>query len=85
VTSLFKHNDDDGDLSIFASGKEVLFVCNQGHWWVVDAASTGTAPKAAAKRAQQGIVPQRITAADKSLTALSERFGSHVFNAMSFK
>ena len=85
MTSILKHTDDDGDLSVFASGTEVLFVCSKGHWWIVDASSTGTAPKAAAKRAMEGIVPQRITAADKSLTALSERFGQDVLKAMSFK
>jgi hypothetical protein len=33
VTTRLKHTDDDGDLSIFVSGDEVLFACNHGHAW----------------------------------------------------
>jgi hypothetical protein len=29
-----KHTDDDGDLSIFVSGDQVLFACNNGHAWI---------------------------------------------------
>jgi hypothetical protein len=33
MTTRLKHTDDDGDLSIFVSGDEVLFACNHGHAW----------------------------------------------------
>lgn len=33
MTTRLKHADDDGDLSIFVSGDEVLFACNHGHAW----------------------------------------------------
>lgn len=83
--SVLRHTDDDGVLSIFASGDDVLFACSKGHWWIVEATSTGSAPRAAAKRAREGVVPQRVTAADKNLTALSKRFGRGAVEAMSFK
>lgn len=85
ATSVLRHTDDDGVLSVFASGSDVLFVCSKGHWWTVEATATGLAPKAAAKRALDGVAPKRITAADKSLTALSKQFGNGVFEAMTFK
>jgi hypothetical protein len=34
---VFKHQDDDGDLSIFASGDLVVLACEHGHYWLVDA------------------------------------------------
>ena len=33
MTTRLKHTDDDGDISIFVSGDEVLFACNHGHAW----------------------------------------------------
>lgn len=33
MTTRLKHTDDDGDLSIFVSGGEILFACNHGHAW----------------------------------------------------
>jgi hypothetical protein len=35
---LFKHTDDDGELSVFTSGDQVLVACNQGHYWTFSAA-----------------------------------------------
>jgi hypothetical protein len=35
--AVFKHQDDDGDLSIFASGDVVILACEHGHYWVLDA------------------------------------------------
>ena len=32
-----KHTDDDGDLSVFAAGDQILFACTGGHFWVIDA------------------------------------------------
>jgi len=37
ANSVMKHQDDDGDLSIFVSGDVVLIACAQGHYWVVGA------------------------------------------------
>lgn len=34
---VFKHQDDDGELSIFTSGDVVLIACEHGHYWVVAA------------------------------------------------
>lgn len=33
MTAHMKHTDDDGDLSVFISGDQVLFACNKGHAW----------------------------------------------------
>jgi hypothetical protein len=36
---MLKHVDDDGDLSVFANGRTLVFVCDKGgHYWTVDAA-----------------------------------------------
>ena len=32
-----KHTDDDGDLSVFAAGDQILFACTGGHFWLVEA------------------------------------------------
>lgn len=32
---VFKHQEDDGSLSIFASGNLVVFACENGHYWVL--------------------------------------------------
>src|SRR5262249_16809104 len=31
----YKHTDDAGDLSIFASYGEVLIACSKGHYWLL--------------------------------------------------
>lgn len=33
---VFKHQDDDGDLSIFASGDFIILACEHGHYWAVN-------------------------------------------------
>jgi hypothetical protein len=33
VSAQLKHADDDGDLSIFVSGNQILIACNNGHAW----------------------------------------------------
>ena len=33
MSARLKHTDDDGDLSVFVSGNQVLFACNHGHAW----------------------------------------------------
>ena len=38
MAALLKHSDDDGDLSVIASGGEILIACNRGHYWIVPAA-----------------------------------------------
>ena len=35
--AVLKHQEDEGDLSIFASGDVVLLACEHGHYWVLDA------------------------------------------------
>jgi hypothetical protein len=34
--SVFKHLDDQGDLSMFASGAVLIVSCSNGHYWVVE-------------------------------------------------
>lgn len=36
ATPVFKHQDDDGSLSVFASGDIVVFACENGHFWVME-------------------------------------------------
>lgn len=33
MSAQLKHADDDGDLSIFVSGNQVLIACRHGHAW----------------------------------------------------
>jgi hypothetical protein len=33
--AVYKHTDDDGDLSIFTSYGEVLIACTHGHYWLL--------------------------------------------------
>ena len=35
--STFRHQDDDGVLSIFASRDVVLLTCEHGHFWILSA------------------------------------------------
>jgi hypothetical protein len=38
MPSVLKHHEDEGDLSVFASGNVVLISCSKGgHYWVIDA------------------------------------------------
>jgi hypothetical protein len=37
MAGFLKHVDDDGDLSIFCSSDSILFACNRGHYWTVEA------------------------------------------------
>jgi hypothetical protein len=34
--SVFKHQDDDGDLSIVAQGGDLVFICSKKHYWVIE-------------------------------------------------
>jgi hypothetical protein len=45
-------------------------------WWIIDASTSGDAPKAAARRVREGTVPKRLTATDKTLKGLSDRSGA---------
>ena len=71
------------DLSAYAQEDEILLVCEQRHWWIVKASDIGTTTEAATKRAQEGVLPTRVTAADKSIAKLKERFGDDVFDTLS--
>jgi len=66
---VFKHTDDDGDLSVFASGDEVLFACSRGHYWVVRAQQTS------AKDADERGVHRRPA-------EVAERFGPAAYRAL---
>ncbi len=33
---VFNHQEDDGDMSIFASGNLIVFSCENGHYWVLE-------------------------------------------------
>jgi hypothetical protein len=35
--SVLKHVDDDGTVSVFASGNVIVLSCDRGHHWVVEA------------------------------------------------
>lgn len=37
MDAILKHTDDDQDLSVFASGDELLFTCPRGHYWLLKA------------------------------------------------
>lgn len=43
--------DDDGSISVFAKGSQLLFTCSEGHWWTVEASSVG-APDAKPSRSR---------------------------------
>ena len=34
--SVSKHQEDDGSLSVFASGDIVMLACEHGHYWVLE-------------------------------------------------
>ena len=34
--STFKHLDDDGSLSLFASSDNLIISCEHGHYWIVN-------------------------------------------------
>jgi len=83
--SVFRHTDDNGTLSVFASGDEVLFACSKGHWWIVTATSSGRSSKAATERAKRGLEIVKPTAADRGVRDLTARFGPDILNAMKFQ
>jgi hypothetical protein len=68
----FKHTDDDGELSVFASGDELLFACNKGHYWSVPAKSGSTTA-----RTRDG-----LAGGGAHLDALTERFGPGLAQAL---
>jgi len=37
ATPVFKHQEDDGDLSVFASGDVIVLACEHGHYSTIDA------------------------------------------------
>jgi len=38
MTTVMTHQDDGGDLSVFAGADQILFACNKGHYWILEAA-----------------------------------------------
>lgn len=70
---VFKHEDDNGDLSVFASGEEVLFACNKGHYWIVAAKSGAVAAPTRKALAERDVV---------DLDALTKTFGAGLAEAL---
>ena len=42
TASRIVHEDDGGKVSLFGQGKQMLFACDKGHWWIVEAESAGS-------------------------------------------
>jgi hypothetical protein len=72
---MLKHPDDDGDLSMFASGDQILFACSRGHFWVLPARQM-TLP------AQRQDVVSLVREPADTVDALESRFGDHVRHAL---
>jgi len=68
-----KHTDDDGELSLFASGNELLIACNRGHFWTLKASQGHV----------EGAVRQSTSAATE-LDDLVEQFGEAAPEALGF-
>jgi hypothetical protein len=41
ANSVFRDTGDGGSVSIFISGSKILFACEKGHWWIVEASEFG--------------------------------------------
>ncbi|WEO76440.1 hypothetical protein BJQ94_13840 [Cryobacterium sp. SO2] len=67
--SYMKHNEDDGDLSIFASDDEILIACNQGHVWFI-------------KSARQELSESSIMAGHDTTNKIVARYGEAVLSAL---
>ena len=70
---MFKHYDDDGDLSIFAKDDELLFACNKHHYWIVSATQ-----RTAVTASHETFGPS--LSAD--MIELRDRFGPEVMSAL---
>ena len=70
MDAILRHTDDDQELSIFASGDELLFTCPRGHFWLVKAGQHPTDSSADS-------LVDRPTA-DK----LAERFGEQAMRSL---
>lgn len=65
------HTDDDGDLSIFASGN-ILIACNEGHYWLM------SAKRKSSPKTKSGVKVLNLdTALSESLTKESQ----HIYEA----
>jgi hypothetical protein len=56
MSTRLKHTDDDGDLSIFVSGDQVLFACNNGHAWTAQ-----LSVESCLEQQSKGVVAEGIT------------------------
>lgn len=75
--SVFRHHEDDGLLSVFASDAgEILLACEKGHWWIVDATSSGTA------RPEQTPANDANLKVDMPMKDLLKRFGPDSLRAL---
>ncbi len=64
------HQDDGGNVSLFGRDKQMLFACDKGHWWIVEAASAGTNEES------------ELEADDGALADLRKSFGDAPLRAM---
>ena len=62
-----KDPDDNGNISVFFSADEVLFACDQGHWWTCAVKASG--------KVFQAAKPKAGTAMHASMTRLEKKFG----------
>ncbi|WP_433663939.1 hypothetical protein ACQPW1_18600 [Nocardia sp. CA-128927] len=64
---VMKHTEDEGDLSLFASGDQILIACSKGYFWVLDASQQLLSKS-----------PRHVDAADSpTLASLHDRFGKN--------
>lgn len=85
MTAILKCLEHQADLSIYAQGRTILYVCASGHWWQVRASDTGSTTKSAADRAHTGVALDPAVGGDRSLLHLQEQFGAEVLEALTFE
>ena len=42
ATSVLRDVNDEGRVSVFIADNNILFTCEKGHWWIVEASETGS-------------------------------------------
>lgn len=97
ATSVMIDVEDNGKTSVFISAAKVLFACEKGHWWIVEATDygdasppppgTGTGPKRAPSGKAPRSAPARGSRAGKGtsarqIAALERSFGAAPLQTM---
>lgn len=77
---VFRHTEDDGELSVFASKDQVLVACARGHYWLLDAEQHRVSPDADEGRG--GDPGGRRAPGRRAIDDLSADFGPHVGPAL---